>query len=505
MVKWGRVLVRKRGVGRIARMGYINGVSRDQGAMFPATLEEYVEENSEVRVIDAFVGHLGFEELGFVRGRAAETGRPGYDPRILLAIYIWGHLNRIRSSRRLERECGRNVELMWLSSLLKPDFKTLCRFRQDNGKAIGKVLVQFRLWCQKADLFGSEIVAIDGSKFKAVNSTQRNMTQNKLTKLIESEKRLVAGYMADLEEADNQEDAAEEGREKLSADELKEKIAGIGEYLKEHEATLCGMKESGERQISLTDPDARLMKTSKGMDVCYNIQTAVDAKHKLIATVEVTNEVNDQQLLSEMALAAKSDLGVEELTVVADAGYYGHEVIKACEDENVTVYVPIRESKDAKHRGVFPREQFEYDPERDLYVCPALQHLTPIGHGVRKARYTKTVRIYATSRCRGCHLRLKCTRSKTGRKIKRWIHGDVLDRLAARLREKPEMQRMRRSIVEHPFGTIKSAMGHDRLLLKGIKNVTTEINLTVLSYNIKRVISILGEQMMIDKLKMQPA
>lgn len=485
-------------------MGYINGVSRDQAALFPATLEEYVEESSEVRVIDAFIGHLEFARLGFVRGQAAETGRPGYDPRIVLAIYIWGHLNRIRSSRRLERECGRNVELMWLSGLLRPDFKTLCRFRQDNGKAIGEVLVQFRVWCQKAELFGSEIVAIDGSKFKAVNSTQRNITQKKLTKLIESEKRAVAEYMAELDEADKREDAAEEGREKLSADELKEKIAGLGEYLKEHEATLSGMKESGERQISLTDPDARLMKTSKGMDVCYNIQTAVDAKYKLIATVEVTNEVNDQQLLSEMALASKSDLGVEELTVVADAGYFGHEVIKACEDENVTVYVPIRPSKDAEHRGVFPRERFDYDRERDLYVCPANEHLTPIGHGVRKARYSRTVRIYATSRCRDCHLRLKCTRSKYGRRIKRWIHDDVLDRLKKRLAEKPEMQRMRKSLVEHPFGTIKSAMGHDRLLLKGLKNVTTEIKLTVLSYNIKRVISILGAAAMIDKLKMQP-
>ena len=486
-------------------MGYIEGVQREQQILFPASLDEYVEENSEVRVIDAFIGHLRFEELGFIRGQAAETGRPGYDPRIVLAIYIWGHLNQIRSSRRLERECGRNVELMWLSGRLRPDFKTLCRFRQENGKAIGEVLVQFRVWCQKAELFGSEIVAIDGSKFKAVNSTQRNITQNKLTKLIESEQRAVAEYMGKLEEADKQEDAQDAGREKLSADELKEKIAGIGEYLKEHEATLSGMKESGERQISLTDPDARLMKTSKGMDVCYNIQTAVDAKYKLIATVEVTNEVNDQQLLSEMALAAKSDLGVEELTVVADAGYYAHEVIKACEDENVTVYVPIRESKDAEHGGVFPRTRFDYAPERDLYICPANEHLTPIGHGVRKGRYTRTVRIYATSRCTNCPLRLKCTRSKYGRRIKRWVHDDVLDRLRKRLIDKPEIQRMRKSLVEHPFGTIKSAMGHERLLLRGIKNVTTEIKLTVLSYNIKRVISILGAQSMIEKLKMQPA
>ena len=482
-------------------MGHITGTGRGQSVLFPATLDEYVGENNEVRVIAAFIEYLPFDELEFVRGEAAWTGRPGYDPRMLLGVYIWGHLNRMRSSRGLERECCRNVELMWLSGMLQPDFKTLCRFRAENGKAISKVLTQFRVLCNKAGLYGKELVAIDGSKFKAVNSTHRNMTQGKLAKLIERERESVNRYLAELDKADEA-DAQDEGvKTGLTAAELKRKIAGIGEYLKEHEELLEEMKENGEKQRSETDPDARLMKTSKGMDVCYNIQTAVDSKHKLIVEVEVTNEAGDQELLPQMAKAAKEGLGVEELTVVADGGYYGCEAIKACEDENITAYVPVRESKDAEMRGVFPLTRFEYDPERDVYVCPTGAKLTAVSRGVKKARYSKEFLIYATKSCHGCPLRIQCTTSKTGRKIKRWVHHAVLDRLKARLRENPEIMRRRKALVEHPFGTIKVAMNHDRLLLKGIGKVGTEIKLTVLSYNLKRVMNILGISAMIEMLK----
>ncbi len=480
-------------------MAHINGTGRGQSMLFPATLDEYVGENNEVRVIAAFIEYLAFDELGFVRSEAAWTGRPGYDPRMLLGVYIWGHLNRIRSSRRLERECSRNVELMWLSGMLQPDFKTLCRFRVENGKAISKVLTQFRVLCNEAGLYGKELVAIDGSKFKAVNSTHRNMTQAKLAKLIERERESVNRYLAELDEAD----ALDEGGETrlTTAAELKRKIAGIGKYLKEHEEMLEGMKENGEKQRSLTDPDARLMKTSKGMDVCYNIQTAVDSLHKLIVEVEVTNEAGDQELLPQMARAAKEGLEVDELDVVADGGYFGCEAVKACEDENITAYVPVRESGDAELRGVFPLTRFEYDPKRDLYVCPAGAQLKPVSRGVKKARYSKEFLVYATHVCHGCPLRIQCTTSKTGRKIKRWVHHAVLDRLKARLLEKPEIIRMRKALVEHPFGTIKVGMGHDRLLLKGLRNVGTEIKLTVLSYNLKRVMNILGISAMIEMLK----
>lgn len=474
---------------------YIKGTIRGQSMLFPNTLEDYVEENNTVRAIAAFIEYLPFEELGFVRDEPAGTGRPGYDPRMMLGVYIWGHLNGVRSSRRLERECGRNVELMWLSGLLRPDFKTLCRFRTENPEGISEVLAQFRVWCEGMELFGKELVAIDGSKFKAVNSTAQNMTQGKLAKLIEREKKAAERYLAELEEVDGQDQGDETG---LTAEELKKKIAGIGEYLKQHKELLEEMKENGEKQISLTDPDARLMKTSKGMDVCYNVQTAVDSKHKLIVEVEVTNAVVDGGLLPEMAGRAKEVLGVEELTVVADGGYFGCEAIKTCEDENITVYVPMPELGNARRRGLFPRERFEYDENRDSYRCPAGAELSVMS---RNATCSKEYRVYATKKCQDCLLRTKCTTSKYGRKIKRWVHYTVLDRMKMRLLEKPEIVRLRKALVEHPFGTIKIGMNHDRLLMKGRVNVGTEIRLTVLSYNFKRVMSILGIETMIQMFK----
>ena len=482
-------------------MGYINGTPRKQTALFPATLDEYLDENNAVRAIDAFIEYLPFDELGFVRGEPAETGRPGYDPRVLLGIFIWGHLNGVRSSRRLERECGRNLELMWLSGQLQPDFKTLCRFRQENSEAINGVLVQFRVWCNGAELFGKELVAIDGSKFPAVNSTGRNITQGRLAKLIEREKQSVAQYLAELAAADEQE--GEEPEAELTAAELKQKIASIGEYLKQHEELLQEMKASGEKQRSLTDPEARLMKTAKGMDVCYNVQLAVDSKHKLIVAEEVTNEGADQELLPRMAQAAKAGLRVEELTVVADGGYFGSEAIKACEDEKITAYVPVPELGDAQRRGLFPRAEFAYDANRDLYVCPQGAELTVKSRTSRKARYQKEFRVYATKHCQGCPLRPRCTTSKYGRTIKRWVHHAVLERLQERMRGHPEMLARRKALSEHPFGTIKVAMNHEQLLLKGLKHVATEIKLTVLSYNLKRVISILGVATLIQNLKLQ--
>lgn len=480
-------------------MGYIEGAERGQGVLFPARLDEFVGENNEVRLIVEFIRHLRFDELGFVRSEPAVEGRPGYDPRMLLGIYIWGHLNSVRSSRRLERECGRNVELMWLSGLLRPDFKTLCRFRQENAKAIGKVLVQFRMICEGAGLFGKELVAIDGSKFKAVNSIDRNMTEGKLAAMIERERRAVREYLAELEAADNESDGE---TPKHIAEELKSKIERMEEALRRHEELMSEMKAKGEKQRSLTDADARLMKTAKGTSVCYNVQTAVDSKHKLIIDVEVTNEAADQVLLAEMARQAKEGLGVEKLTVVADGGYFSNEALKTCEDENIIAYVPIRDAEDAGQRGVFSRKLFKYDASSDLFVCPQGAELIPRSRGIKRSdRSSWEFFLYSTKQCSNCPVRLQCTRSKTGRKIRRWVHHAVLDRLTARLEENPDILRRRKALVEHPFGTIKVAMGHERLLLKGLVNVATEIKLTVLSYNFKRVISILGVETMLKMFK----
>lgn len=479
-------------------MGYIEGKGRSQQMMFPATVDEYVGENNEVRAVAAFVESLRLGDLGFVRSEPAVEGRPGYDPRVLLGIYIWGHLNRVRSSRRLERECSRNVELMWLTGLLGPDFKTLCRFRQENAEALGKVLAEFRLLCEKAGLYGKELVAIDGSKFKAVNSVDRNVTQKKLEYLIERETKAVREYLAQLEEADELEKS---DPPEITAEELKSRIAEIEENVRRNNGLLSEMRGKGEKQRSLTDPDARLMKTAKGTAICYNIQTAVDSKHKLIAEVEVTNEPSDQALLSVMAHKTKEGLGVEEITVLADGGYFSNEALKVCEDENITTYVPIRDSEDAARKGLFSKKLFKYDESRDLYVCPQGGEMKPTSKGVKKSqRSSWEFRLYTTRQCSSCPVRTKCTTSKTGRKIRRWVHHAVLDRLQARIESDPDMLRRRKTLAEHPFGTIKVAMNHERLLMKGMANVAAEIKLTVLSYNFKRALSVLGFEKMLEML-----
>jgi transposase len=471
-------------------MGYINGTARSQQIMFPDALDDYVEDNNTVRGVAAFVEYLNFKELEFVRAEPAETGRPGYDPRVMLGIYIWGHLNGIRTTRRLERECRRNVELMWLTGKLFPDHKTIANFRNNNGASLKLVMVKFRMWCEGEGLFGKDLTAVDGSKFKAVNSMGRNYTKKRLRELIKREQETIDKYLNDMDEADREE--GEEEEKKLTAEELQKKIAGIKKHLEKHKELEKKLKESGESQISLTDPDARLMKTSKGADVCYNLQTAVDSKHKLIVAVEVTNACADQGQLAEIAKQTKEALGVEKLEVVADAGYFEGATIKECEDAGIITYVPVEETP---RKGIFPRSQFQYDEQNDLYVCPAGSQLAVINN---ISRGKKDIKVYGTSACNGCALKRQCTTSKLGgRKIKRWIHQAVIDRQVERNRRHQGIQRQRSGLIEHVFGTIKRAMGHTYFLTRGQEKVSTEASLMALSYNFKRATTILGVERMI--------
>jgi transposase len=476
-------------------MGYIKGKERSQSVLFPGTVDEYIAENNEVRAIAAFVGRLDFEKLRFVRGRAAETGRPGYDPRLLMGLFLWGHLNGIRSSRKLERESHRNLEVIWLCENLRPDFKTIADFRKDNGAGIKGVVVEFRLWCMAEGLYGKEIVAVDGSKFKAVNSKERNFTRKKLSRIIARERARISEYLEAVAVADE----SESEKPELSAAQLKEKIAGLERYLAEHEELERQLETTGESQVSLTDPEAKLMKTAKGSEVSYNVQTAVDSKHKLIVAYEVTNEGNDLGQLAVMALQAKEALQVAELTVLADGGYYEGNALKECEEAGVTTYVPQPQSGEAKRRGIFERKQFRYDQERDLYVCPQGEELHWTKTTNDRER-NKQFKVYATKACSQCPLRAQCTTSKYGRKIKRWVDQEVIDRLQARNRGRPELLKQRKTLAEHPFGTIKWGMNQGFFLLKGISKVTTETGLTVLSYNLKRVLNIMGVEQMISSL-----
>jgi transposase len=476
-------------------MGYIKGRERSQSVLFPGTVDEYIAENNEVRAIAAFLGRLDFVKLRFVRGQAAGTGRPGYDPRLLMGLFLWGHLNGIRSSRKLERESHRNLEVIWLCENLRPDFKTIADFRKDNGAGIKGVVVEFRLWCLRAGLYGKEIVAVDGSKFKAVNSKERNFTRKKLSQIIARERARISEYLEAVAEADETESEEPE----LSAAQLQEKIAGLERYLAEHEELARQLEATGESQVSLTDPEAKLMKTAKGSEVSYNVQTVVDSKHKLIAAYEVTNEGNDLGQLAVMALQAKEALQVEELTVLADGGYYEGNALKECEQAGITTFVSVPKSKEAERLGIFERKQFRYDQERDLYVCPQKEELHSTKTTNDRAR-NKKFKVYATKACAQCPLRAQCTTSKYGRQIKRWVDQGVIDRLQARNRGRPELLKQRKTLAEHPFGTIKRGMNQGYFLLKGIRKVTTETGLTVLSYNLKRVLNIMGVEQMVSSL-----
>jgi transposase len=478
-------------------MGYIKGIERNQQILFPSAVEDYIEDNNPVRAIAAFVEAVDFIELGFERAQAAETGRPGFDPRQMMGLFIWGHLNRARSSRKLEAECKRNLEVIWLMRNLRPDHWVISEFRKNNGEAIKKVVVKFRMWCQQEGLYGGERVSVDGSKFKAVNAKERNYTEKKLQRMIKQENERIEKYLKEMEEADKQESNEAE----ISAEELREKIGKIKERLSEHERMLSEMKESGERQISLTDEDARLMKTSNGgNEVGYNAQMVVDEKNKLIAEYEVTNEENDTGQLANMAKKAKQALGVDKLTVLADGGYFDGNNIKECEEGDITTYLP-RPNWKSQSGEVFGAEQFRYQAERDSYVCPQGEEMTL--RGKQKKMHGKEYKIYQTKACAGCPLRAKCTKSKKGRKIMRWEHQEVLDRLKQRMANNPGIMKERKKLSEHPFGTIKRAMDQGYFLLKGIKKVTTEISLTVLAYNLKRVINIFGAEQVITSMNIE--
>jgi transposase len=484
-------------------MGYIKGSDRSQGLLLPQTIDDYIGENNAVRAIAAFLERLDFVKLEFVRGEAAETGRPGYDPRLLMGLYLWGHLNGQRSSRKLARECHRNLEVIWLCKQLHPEFKTIADFRTANGAGIKGVVVEFRGWCLAAGLYGKEIVAVDGSKFKAVNSKQRNYTREKLKQVLARERAKISQYLEAMDAADEAE--AKEEETELTAEELKEKIAGLERYLAEHEQLAEELEKSGERQISLTDPDAKLMKTGSGRAVSYNVQTVVDSKLKLLVAYEVTNEGNDLGQLAVMAQAAQQALEVEELTVLADGGYYEGRALKECEDAGLITYLPQPRSGAAKHRGVFANQRFRYDAERDLYVCPQGEELE-----LRRLseKDGKQYQVYQTKACNGCPLRAQCTTSKYGRKILRWVDQAVLERLQARNRGRPELLKLRKTLAEHPFGTIKVGMNQGSFLLKGLNKVAIEFGLTMLSYNFKRVLNHLGVEQMLtfmDQPQLCPA
>ena len=474
--------------------GFIEGEDRHQATLFPECLDDYVGEDSAVRVIDVFIDDLDISGLGF-KSEPNDTGRPAYHPTTMLKLYVYGYLNRVQSSRRLEREAQRNVEMMWLTGRLAPDFKTIADFRKNNGEAIRLVCREFVMLCRKLNLFADAFVAIDGSKFKAVNNRDRNFTKEKMRRRLQQIDESIERYLGQIASADRQEpDVAKDKSERLE-----KKIVRLKEEMARLKKLEVRMLETPEQQISLTDPDARSMATSgrgTGM-VGYNVQTAVDAKHHLIVAHEVTNIGHDRTQLARMSRQAKEAIGTDSLAVVADRGYFRGEEIKACDEAGIKTYLPKPQTSGNAAKGLFGKRDFIYVAKDDVYRCPA---------GEKLRRRTKThdgdltIYRYWSSVCEECSLKLQCTTGKE-RRVSRWEHEEVLEAAETRLDKEPERMRVRRCTVEHPFGTIKSWMGHTHFQMKTLRKVSTEMSLHVLAYNLKRAISILGAATLIDAIE----
>ena len=475
---------------------FVEGLDRGQSTLFPQCLEDWIDDDNPVRAIDVFVDELELAELGFNGVDPEITGRPSYHPSLLLKLYIYGYLNRVQSSRRLEREAGRNVEVIWLTGRLAPDHKTIADFRKDNGRAIRKVCAQFIELCRTIGLLTHASVAIDGSKFKAVNTRDKNFTHGKVERRRAQLEESVARYLAQLDTADLQEPS-----EALAAKtaHLKEKLVKLESEMQRLATMEKLMLASPDQQISLTDPDSRSMATSgrgSGM-VGYNVQVAVETEHHLIIAHEVTNTGSDRAQLANIAWQAKEVLGVDELKAVADRGYYNGEEIQTCHNFGIVVTLPKPITSGIKAKGRFGKQDFVYLKDEDAYRCPAGEKL--------KYYYTneqdgQRMRRYWTNACRHCALKHRCTTGNQ-RRITRWEHEHVLEAAQKRLDENPQAMRLRRETVEHPFGTLKMRMGATHFLMKRLPKVATEMALHVLAYNLTRVINILGVQPLMTAMR----
>jgi transposase len=475
---------------------FVEGTDRGQLTLLPGCLDEWIDENNPVRVIDAFVEALDLAELGFAGVEPEATGRPSYHPSVLLKLYIYGYLNRVQSSRRLEREAGRNFEVMWLLGRLVPDHKTVADFRKDNGPAIRRVCARFVELCRGMGLLAHASVAIDGSKFKAVNNRDKNFTRAKVERRRAQLEESVARYLSQLDTADRQEPS-----EALAAKttHLKEKLVKLKKEMERLKGLEAQMLAAPDQQISLTDPDSRSMATSgRGSGVVgYNVQVAVDTEHHLIITHEVTNIGSDRAQLARVAQETKATLQVEKLEAVADRGYFSGEEILTCDQAGITVTLPKPITSGAKARGRFGKQDFVYLPEEDVYRCPAGERLkyyyTNVENGLR-------LRNYWTNACRTCALKSRCTTTVI-RRIKRWEHEHVIEAMQKRLDENPQAMRIRRETVEHPFGTIKARMGATHFLMKTLPRVASEMALHVLAYNLTRVMNIIGVQPLLAAIR----
>lgn len=478
-------------------MPYVKGVDRNQITLFPESIDDYITEDNPVRVIDIYVGQLDTVALKFNFAVAPSVGRPPYDPKVLIKLYLYGHLNRVRSSRRLEHEAKRNVELIWLLEKQTPDFKTIADFRKNNKQALKEVFRDFNRLCKKWDLFGKEIVAIDGTKFKASNSKKNNYSKKKIERHKKYIDEKIDRYFEELDENDE----LEENDRQPSAEEIKKRIEELKNRKTRFEGLEKEMEASGQAELSTVDPDARLMNSKNSVEVSYNVQTTVDEKHKLIADYEVSTDANDQGKLSPMALRAKEFLEVETLEVLADKGYYDQECLITCVENKIKPYVSKQKRANSTGNEEYFADRFQYEPENDRYLCPA--GVTLFKGRSRKNSAGELIGYdYSNFKaCQGCPVKDKCTKSRKGRSIFRSLAQDFLDTIELKSKEDIAKYKKRQMIVEHPFGTIKRGWDAGYYLTRTIENVSTETALIYLAYNFRRVINILGVEKMVEMLK----
>lgn len=480
-------------------MEHITGIPREQITLFPDSVDDYIHQENPVRFLDAFVDQLDTGSLGFVHAKLPDTGRPPYNPKDMLKLYLYGYLNRVRSSRLLERESARNLEVLWLLKRLSPDHKTISDFRRNNVDALRLVFKEFVALCKKLQLFGNELVAIDSTKFKAQNARDRVKDRKQVNDTLGRINESIAQYLQELDENDTTDDATSTP---LTKNDLKQKIASLQNRQQELEKANDELQTSGDKYISLTDTDCRLIKDRHGIEPSYRMQTAVDDKYSLIVDYEVTNDAVDNNHLSTMSSAAKTALNAEHLTVCADAGYYDTIDLKTCEDDKITTYVPVPRQKVPKRTHVptpeYYHDQFLYDSTSDTFQCPAGESLKrsyphPTSDGRR-------IYIYRTNACSQCTVHALCTTSPRGRYVYRWEHEVVLDRLKQRLATHPEIIKRRKKIIEHVFGTLKSIWDYGAFLLRGLRKVSAEAALMNLTYNIKRALTIIGTKNLMARL-----
>ena len=465
---------------------YVESQDRQQMTLLPECLDDFIGEDNPVRVVDAFVDELDLTAAGFEGMVPASTGRPAYHPSVLLKVYIYGYLNRVQSSRHLERECQRNVEVMWLTGRLAPDFKTIADFRRDNGRGIRQACSQFVAICRKLKLLVDGVVAVDGSKFKAVNNRDRNFTPHKLEQRMKQIQESIDRYLEALDTADRTQPEDLPAR----TARLQDKLGKLRRQMNDLREVGQQLQQQPDRQLSQTDPDARSMATSgRGTGIVgYNVQIATDTTHHFIVAHDVLNVGHDRTALSSMAKKAQEGLGRKGIGLIADRGYYkGTEILDA-EKAGVQTLIPKPMTSGSKAEGRFSKADFVYDPKADEYRCPAGQILR---RGPDRVEDGLTLHSYARYGCSNCPMNAQCTPAGF-RRIRRWEHEDVLDAMQRRLDRNPEAMKIRRRTVEHVFGTLKYWMGSTHFLMKTLKHVPTEISLHVLAYNLKRLMSVLG-------------